>query len=162
MHNFSTLKVSCYPLETMLVQFNAYPGWLYMENFWDNRQKREGRGGVGKPLNAATKQIMFKVRLCNSNALKVNANYTKPWKKGVSSHKWIMLSKRNYCTRPQKGLIGFQRITCHLEETIALGWKTNPTSQKYSMAFDLPKPENSRSRCPVAHHQKHQRSRPTP
>ena len=41
-------------------------------------------------------------------------------KKGVSAHRRIMLSERNYCTRPQKGLIGLQRVTCHLEETIAL------------------------------------------
>ena len=32
-----------------------------------------------------------------------------------------MLSERIYCTRPKKGLIGLQRVTCHLKETIALG-----------------------------------------
>ena len=52
---------------------------------------------VGKPLNAATKQILFEVRFCNSNTLKV---------------------KKKYCTRPQKkALIGLQEYTC--EETIA-------------------------------------------
>ena len=48
-------------------------------------------------------------------------NCTQPWKKGVNARKWIML----------------------LEETIVLGWKTKPTSQKYSKDFEQQEPEKA-------------------
>ena len=49
-----------------------------------------------------------------------NLEKKKKEREKVNACRRIMLSERNYHTRPQKGLIGLQRVTYHLKETIAL------------------------------------------
>ena len=56
----------------LLVHISVCSEWLYIENFFGNKQKR--KRWAGKPLNTATKQIMFKVKFCDS---KVKKNCTK-------------------------------------------------------------------------------------